>query len=107
MLTLQEQFGQIDIYLFVQLLKGRISPGMRVVDAGCGSGRNLVYFLREGHEVYAADENPQAVESVRRLAAQLAPKLPPENFHMEAIEGMSFPDALADCVLSSAVLHLA
>jgi tellurite methyltransferase len=104
---LQEQFGPIDIYLFDQLLRGRIAPGARVLDAGCGSGRNLVYFLREGHEVYAADENPQAVESVRRLAAQLAPKLPPENFHLEAIERMSFPDALADFVLSSAVLHFA
>ena len=46
--AIQEQFGQIDIYLFDQLLKGRISPGMRILDAGCGSGRNLVYFLREG-----------------------------------------------------------
>ena len=58
MLTLQEQFGQIDIYLFDQLLKGRLSPGMCVVDAGCGGGRNLVYFLREGYEVYAADADP-------------------------------------------------
>ena len=53
--TIQEQFGQIDIYVFDQLLKGRISPGMRILDAGCGSGRNLVYFLREGYEVYAVD----------------------------------------------------
>jgi len=36
--TLQEQFGQIDIYLFDQILKGRIAPGMRILDAGCGSG---------------------------------------------------------------------
>jgi tellurite methyltransferase len=43
---LQEQFGPIDIYLFDQLLKGSIQPGMRVLDAGCGSGRNLVYLLR-------------------------------------------------------------
>ena len=53
--SLQDQFGQIDIYLFDQLLKGRISRGMRILDAGCGSGRNLVYFLREGYDVYAAD----------------------------------------------------
>jgi tellurite methyltransferase len=66
--TLQEQFGPIDIYLFDQLLKGPISPGMRILDAGCGSGRNLVYFLREGYEVYAADSDPQAVDSVRSLA---------------------------------------
>jgi len=66
--TLQEQFGHIDIYLFDQLLKGRISPGMRILDAGCGSGRNLVYFLRQGYEVYAADADPLAVEGVRALA---------------------------------------
>ena len=40
--TLQDQFGQIDIYVFDQLLRGRIVPGMRVLDAGCGDGRNLV-----------------------------------------------------------------
>lgn len=107
MLTLQEQFGQIDIYLFDQLLKGRISPGMRVVDAGCGSGRNLVYFLREGYEVYAADSDPQAVEGVRSLARALAPSLPPSNFRVEAVEHMSFDDACADLVVSNTVLHFA
>jgi tellurite methyltransferase len=46
MADLQEQFGPIDIYLFDQLLRGRIARGMRVLDAGCGYGRNLVYLLR-------------------------------------------------------------
>jgi len=105
--TLQEQFGPIDIYLFDQLLKGRIRRGMRILDAGCGSGRNLVYFLREGYEVYAADAAPECVESVRSLACRLAPGLPPSNFRVEAIEQMSFDDACADVVLSSAVLHFA
>lgn len=104
---LQEQFGQIDIYLFDQLLRGRIAPGARILDAGCGSGRNLVYFLREGYDVWGADENPQAIEGVRRLAAQLAPKLPETNFRLEAVERMSFPDGFADFVISSAVLHFA
>jgi SAM-dependent methyltransferase len=107
MLTLQEQFGQIEIYLFDQLLKGRISPGMRVVDAGCGSGRNLVYFLREGYEVYAADSDPQAVEGVRALARSLAPSLRASNFRVEAVEQMSFDDACADLVVSNTVLHFA
>ncbi|HXB73522.1 MAG TPA: class I SAM-dependent methyltransferase [Candidatus Acidoferrales bacterium] len=104
---LQEQFGQIDIYLFDQLLRGRMAPGTRIFDAGCGSGRNLVYFLREGYEVFALDANPQAVESVRRLAASLAPALPAGNFRAENIEEMSFPSEFADLVLSSAVLHFA
>ncbi|MEO6964391.1 MAG: class I SAM-dependent methyltransferase, partial [Acidobacteriaceae bacterium] len=107
MTTLQERFGKIDIYLFDQLLKGRIAPGMRIVDAGCGSGRNLVYLLREGYEVFAADGSAEAVESVRRMARELAPSLPESNFRVEAVEQMSFDEACADVVLSSAVLHFA
>ena len=104
---LQEQFGQIDIYLFDQLLRGRIKPGMRVVDAGCGFGRNLVYLLGEGYEVFGADADAHAVENVRRLAAALAPNLPAGNFRVEAVEEMAFPDGIADVVISSAVLHFA
>lgn len=106
-LTIQQQFGQIDIYLFDQLLKGRISPGMRILDTGCGSGRNLVYLLREGYEVYAADSDAGAVDSVRSLARMLAPALPESNFRVEAVEGMSFDDACADVVISNTVLHFA
>ena len=105
--SLQEQFGNIDIYLFDQLLKGSILPGMRILDAGCGSGRNLVYFLRERYEVYAVDPDAQAVESVRALAGMLAPALPESNFRIEAVEQMSFVEACADVVVSSAVLHFA
>lgn len=107
MLSLQDQFGHIDIYLFDQLLRGRIVAGMRVLEAGCGFGRNLAYFLREGYEVFAADADRQAVTAVRRLAASVAPSLPAENFRLEAVEAMSFPDSLADVVISSAVLHFA
>jgi tellurite methyltransferase len=106
-LTLQEQFGNIDIYLFDQLLKGRIAPGMRILDAGCGSGRNLVYFLREGYEVYTADADLQAVENVRALARVLAPALAMANFRVESVERMSFEDGCADVVLANAVFHFA
>jgi SAM-dependent methyltransferase len=106
-LTLQEQFGQIDIYLFDQLLKGRISPGMRILDAGCGAGRNIVYLLRVGYEVYGADADPRSVESVRSLARTFAPALPASNFRVEPVERMSFDDACADVVISNTVLHLA
>ncbi len=104
---LQQQFGQIDIYLFDQLLRGRIAPGMRIFDAGCGHGRNLVYLLREGYEVFGADADSRAIDAVRELARSLAPNLPAENFRVEPVEAMSFPDAFADVVLSSAVLHFA
>ena len=104
---LREQFGQIDIYLFDQLLRGRIAPGMRILDAGCGSGRNLVYLLRNGYDVFGVDADAGAIASVRSLAAALAPNLSPDHFRVEAIESMSFDDAVADVVLSNAVLHFA
>lgn len=104
---LQAQFGAIDIYLFDQILRGRIRPGMRVLDTGCGTGRNLVYLMRAGYDVYGTDTDPAGIEAVRRLATSLAPALPATNFRVEPIEQMSFPDAFADVVLSSAVLHFA
>jgi SAM-dependent methyltransferase len=107
MIDLSSLFGSIDIYLFDQILRGRITPGMRVFDAGCGSGRNLVFFLGQGYDVYAVDPDPGAVESVRALAGRLAPRLPASNFRAEAVESNSFPDGCADVVLSSAVLHFA
>jgi SAM-dependent methyltransferase len=106
-MTLQEEFGEIDIYLFDQLLKGRMPQGTRVLDAGCGGGRNLVYLLRQGYEILGADADPAAVEHVRRLAASLAPALPAANFVVAPVERMPFPDEAADVVLSSAVLHFA
>src|SRR3954464_15993752 len=105
--NLQEQFGPIDIYLFDQLLRGRIPPGTRVLDAGCGGGRNLVYLLRNGWNVSAADRDPAAVEQVRRLAEALAPDLPSRNFRVESLEALSFDDSSADVVIASAVLHFA
>jgi len=107
MTDLNEQFGEIDIYLFDQLLKKRITAGMRILDAGCGSGRNLVYLLREGFEVFGADADPRALAATRHIAASIAPTLPAENFRLESVEAMPFPDAFADVVISSAVLHFA
>jgi tellurite methyltransferase len=104
---LEARFGRIDIYLFDQLLRGRILPTMRILDSGCGSGRNLVYFLRNGYEVFASDSDPHAIDAVRQLAATLAPRLPPENFRVEPVEEPTFPDVFAEVVLSSAVLHFA
>lgn len=102
MATLETEFGPIDIYLFDQILRGRIRPGMKVFDAGCGSGRNLVYLLRSGYDVYGVDADARAVEATRTLTGARE-----ENFRVQRIESHSFPDDFADVVLSSAVLHFA
>jgi SAM-dependent methyltransferase len=106
-MSLQEEFGQIDIYVFDQILRGNIERGMKVIDAGCGYGRNLVYLLRMGCEVKALDANAEGVGHVRQLAAEIAPTLPGDNFRVGAIEAMPFEDDWADVVICNSVLHFA
>src|SRR6476619_857271 len=98
-MNIQEQFGQIDIYVFDQILRGNIEPGMRVLDAGCGYGRNLVHLLREGCEIFALDEDREAVQHVRNLSASLETGLPAENFQVGLIEQIPFPESSVDVVI--------
>lgn len=105
--SLREQFGDIDIYLFDQLLKGRFDSVTRVLDAGCGSGRNVRFLLNHGFDVFAIDQDPAAVAAVRSLAARLGPSIPASQFEVAPVERMPFPDESMDAVLSSAVLHFA
>lgn len=105
--SLQRQFGPIDIYLFDQLLRGRITPGMRIFDAGCGAGRNLHYLLQNNFEVFGVDANPSAIKTVRELVEHFAPHLPADNFRAEPLERHSFATEFVDVVISSAVLHFA
>lgn len=106
-MSIQDQFGQIDIYVFDQILRGNIAAPMRVLDAGCGYGRNLVHLLREGCEVFAADASAEAVEHVRRLSESLDTGLPSKNFQVAPIEKLPFPSDFADIVLCNSVLHFA
>lgn len=100
-------FGDIDIYLFDQLLKGRYDHCKTVLDVGCGNGRNIFYFFKNGFDVFGIDVNAGAVEIVQTLAQQLAPGTPSENFVVAKAEDIPFADATFDLVICSAVLHFA
>lgn len=106
-MNISEIFGDIDIYLFDQILKNRFAREMKILDAGCGGGRNLVYFLRGNFQVFGVDQNPEAIEYVRQLAGNIATQISPENFQISSVELMPFENESFDWVLSSAVLHFA
>ncbi len=120
-LDLRAWFGGIDLYLFDQLLKGRLAPPMRILDAGSGTGRNLTYFFRAGFDVHAADADEDALNHVREMATELVPlpqfqvqadkfradKFRPEKFRVEKIEAMTYPDGHFGLVICNAVLHFA
>jgi len=103
--SLIAQLGAIDIYLFDQILRGRITTDMRVLDAGCGRGRNLGYLLSNGVDVSGVDTDLGNVEAVRTMAAELSPGLPTDQFRVESLGSLSFADSSFDVVLCNAVLH--
>lgn len=107
LMDVRKNFGDIDIYLFDQILKSRFSVGRKILDVGCGSGRNLVFFLNNGFDVFGVDQNPVAIDQTRSLAAKLAPDLSLDNFKTARAEKMPFIDGEFNAVLCSAVLHFA
>lgn len=106
-LDLRAWFGDLDVYLFDLLLKGKVKLPLAVLDAGCGTGRNLPYFFRSGCDVYAVDEDADALDHVREMAAAMAPGLPADHFRVEKIEDMTVPAGAFPLVICSAVLHFA
>jgi tellurite methyltransferase len=101
--VINRAIGQMDIYLLDQVLKGKFTPGMRLLDAGCGEGRNLWYFLQQGFEAYGIDPQPMAITMVRMLAKGHDP----EHFQVATVEKLPFKDAWFDAVICNAVLHFA
>lgn len=107
MTNIRDTFGDIDIYLFDQIQKGRFSRHMTILDAGCGGGRNSFWLLKNGFDVFAVDIDPDAIATMCDLAKRLAPILSDENFHVASLESMPFADNSFDWVICNAVLHFA
>jgi tellurite methyltransferase len=105
--NLQQRYGNIDIYLFDQLLKGRFDQCQRVLDVGIGGARNIHYFLQNGFDVYGIDPLPEAIDNAKRLAAELAPDLSRDNFLVATAEELPFEDEYFDLSICSAIFHFA
>ncbi len=105
--SVQENFGDIDIYLFDQLLKGRFLDCKKVIDVGCGYGRNIIYFLKNGYDVFGIDQNEEAIREVQRLSQELSPPNSIENFQVALVEDIPFKNDFFDLVICNAVLHFA
>lgn len=106
--TLNEQFGNIDIYLLDQLLKGTYADCEKVLDLGGGYGRNSYWFLKNGYEVYALDQSEEAMHEFRRMATSLRPDLAADHFICTKIDtNMPLEQESFDLVICNAVLHFA
>ncbi|MEO5944373.1 MAG: methyltransferase domain-containing protein [Ferruginibacter sp.] len=95
--------GNTDIYLVDQLMKGRYTADDKILDAGCGEGRNMYWFLQNNFEIFGVDSSEAAILNLKNLS----PHLSPEKLQISFIEKLPFPDQFFNHVISSAVLHFA
>jgi tellurite methyltransferase len=110
MMTFQELnnlLGNIDLYLLDQILKGRFEPHVKIFDAGCGEGRNLMYFMQQGYDVYGLDSHSSAIQMLQFLGRSSGLNYEKERFVQGKIEELFFPDSVFDRVICNAVLHFA
>ena len=101
--SLQELAGDTDIYLLDQIMKGRYRETDKILDAGCGGGRNLHWFLKEGIEIYGIDQNAVAIDALKIAN----PLLAADRFQPSPVQRIPFENNFFDHVISSAVLHFA
>lgn len=104
---LNQELGNIDIYLLDAILKGRFSPSMRILDAGCGEGRNLHWFIRNNYDAWACDSNPAAIRMLQYVTRSLNKDFDRNRFITVPLEELPYPDAMFDAIVCSAVLHFA
>lgn len=96
----EKRFKGIDFYTFdfsksepekplVSFCKKYIKKDVKVLDLGCGGGRNSQYMAQQGFEVYGVDISLVAVELCRKRFKKfnLEGKFEPGTF-----DGIPFPD---------------
>lgn len=104
--NVHNQFGNLDIYVFDQILKGAIAKEHRILDAGCGAGRNHFYFVKEGYNVSAFDNSEAALQQAISTANGLNyPQV--DHFLRGNMTSIPFGDESFDWVICVAVLHFA
>ena len=104
---LNRLLGNVDIYLLDQILKGRFTKEMKILDAGCGEGRNAVYFINQGYQIFGIDPNEMAIQYCRYLSKSLNPEFDALRFQLGRLEEIPFHAGAFDAVICSAVLHFA
>ena len=104
-LQLNQEIGNADLLLIDQILRGKFQPGNRILDAGCGEGRNMVYFIRNGYPVYGIDRDPESVVMARLMASSINRSYTIENIIQSSIEENPFPEGFFDLVICINVLH--
>ena len=89
-----------DLCYRIMKLKPPIKP-WRVLDIGCGEGKDAVFLAKNGYQISAFDVADAGLEKARRLA-----ELNQADVHFFKADLLEYcPDSTFDIIYSSGVLH--
>lgn len=97
----KEELQGVDIYLIDQILKERIKPEDRILDAGCGKGRNLRPFIEENYSFVGIDPEMDRIQYLSEKYPQHS-----RQFIESSIEDFEDDEGF-NVILCNAVLHFA
>jgi ubiquinone/menaquinone biosynthesis C-methylase UbiE len=100
--NIKEIIGNTDIYLLDQILKSRYKKGEKILDVGCGTGRNIHWFYQNNYDIYGVDKDMKALLNAKNLYPNIASKI-----SCSEIENLPFKDEYFNHVICNAVLHFA
>jgi SAM-dependent methyltransferase len=92
----------IDIYILDQILKHRFQENYRILDAGCGSGRNLKWFYASNFEIYGIDISIEDIEYCKNIYPKQK-----QNFNVASIDKIPYKTNFFEYIICNAVLHFA
>lgn len=100
--NLRRQIENVDIYLLDQILKGRYLQDELILDAGCGTGRNLKWFYNNGYTLFGVDANKDYIDYVKSCYNTFE-----ANFTVNKLESLIYKEKSFHHIICNAVLHFA
>lgn len=96
-------YEAVDFRLLVSKVLSYAPEKAKLLDVGCGSGRDAAFYLEQGYDVTAIDGSRAMLREAERYHPELSGRL----LHHELPERLPFDDGAFDIVTSMAVImHL-
>lgn len=100
-------WGHLDLFLIDQVLKGYVKPEDKILDLGCGEGRNTNFFLKGGYDIHGVDLDAEAIRMMHLLQRQYQPGREEGYFQQADAERLLYPDEAFTVVIAYGLLHFA
>lgn len=99
---LKNILGNLDIYLLDQIVKGRYLKENKILDAGCGSGRNMYWFYHNQFNIWALDRELSQIELIKNIYPDCS-----NQFIVSELDKMPYSNGEFHHIICNAVLHFA